>query len=39
MSEPDHLPLPIALGSFYYEPKGETEQNLDLMRLMRLMPI
>ena len=41
MIEPDHLQLPIgqqckllsiARSSYYYEPKGETEQNLGLMR-------
>jgi putative transposase len=41
MIEPDHPQLSIgqqckllsiARSSFYYTPKGETEQNLDLMR-------
>ena len=41
MIEPDHPDLSIcqqckllsiARSSYYYEPKGETEQNLDLMR-------
>ncbi|WP_290888516.1 IS3 family transposase [Hoeflea sp.] len=32
MVEPDHPQLSIARSSFYYTPKGETEQNLDLMR-------
>ena len=31
--------LSIARSSFHYVPKGKTEQNLSLMRLMRLMPI
>ena len=31
--------LSISRSSFYYEPKGESEMNLDLMRLMGLMPI
>ncbi len=26
--------LSISRASFYYEPKGETERNLDLMRLI-----
>jgi putative transposase len=26
--------LSISRSSFYYEPKGETEMNLDLMRLI-----
>jgi putative transposase len=26
--------LPISRSSFYYEPKGESEMNLDLMRLI-----
>jgi len=26
--------LSISRSSFYYEPKGESEMNLDLMRLM-----
>ncbi|MFC4215958.1 hypothetical protein ACFP4H_00010 [Pseudophaeobacter arcticus] len=32
MIEPNHPDLSIARSSYYYEPKGETEQNLDLMR-------
>src|SRR5690554_5161799 len=32
MIEPDHPQLSIARSSFYYTPKGETEQNQDLMR-------
>ena len=31
--------LSIARSYYYYEPKGETEQNHGLMRLMGLMPI
>ena len=31
--------LSISRSSFYYEPKGESEMNLDLMRLMGLIPI
>ena len=31
--------LSISRSSFYYAPQGETEMNLMLMRLMRLMPI
>ncbi|MFT5949435.1 MAG: hypothetical protein ACJAVR_002996 [Paracoccaceae bacterium] len=27
--------LSISRSSFYYEPRGETEMNLDLMRLIR----
>jgi putative transposase len=43
MIEPDHPELSIgqqckllsiARSSFYYKPRGETEQNLDLMRLI-----
>lgn len=43
MVEPDHPELSIgkqckllsiARSSFYYAPKGETEQNLSLMRLI-----
>lgn len=32
MVEPDHAQLSIARSSFYYTSKGETVQNLDLMR-------
>ena len=32
MIEPDHPDLSIARSSFYYTPKGESEQNLGLMR-------
>jgi putative transposase len=27
--------MSISRSSFYYEPKGETEMNLDLMRLIQ----
>ena len=32
MIEPEHPDLSIARSSFYYTRKGETEQNLGLMR-------
>jgi putative transposase len=32
MIEPDHPQLSVARSSFCYMSKGETEQNLDLMR-------